>query len=266
MDCRPPGSSVHGILQARILEWVVIPFSWSRDRTQVSHITGRFFPIWVTREVVGISRSWATTHFLSFGTAMAPVGKSWRADVLQWPYTEAQGLVEVHSSATLDCSVTQWCPTPCDPMDWSKPGFPVLYHLPDLAQTHVHWVGDTIHPCHPLLPPSLPALNLSQHQGLFQWVGCLQQVAKYWSLSFSFSISPSNEYSGLIFFRIDWFDLLAVQGALKSLLQHHNLFESISSSVLNLLYGPTLTLVHDYWKNHRFDYTDLCRQSGISVF
>ena len=164
------------------------------------------------------------------------------------------------------CSVTQWCPTPCDPMDWSKPGFPVLYHLPDLAQTHVHWVGDTIHPCHPLLPPSLPALNLSQHQGLFQWVGCLQQVAKYWSLSFSFSISPSNEYSGLIFFRIDWFDLLAVQGALKSLLQHHNLFESISSSVLNLLYGPTLTLVHDYWKNHRFDYTDLCRQSGISVF
>ena len=69
--------------------------------------------------------------------------------------------------------------------------------------------------------------------------------------SFSFSISPSNEYSGLISFRIDWFDLLAVQGTLESLVQHHS-FESISSSVLRLLYGPTLTSVHDYWKDHSF--------------
>ena len=78
---------------------------------------------------------------------------------------------------------------------------------------------------------------------------------KYWS--FSFSISPSNEYSGLIFFRIDWFDLVAVQGTLKSLLQPQ--FKSLSSSVLNLLSGPTLTSVHDYWKNHSFDYMDLWR-------
>ena len=129
------------------------------------------------------------------------------------------------------CSVTQLCPTPCDLMDWSKPGFPVLYHLPELAQTHVHWVGDTIQPSHPLLPPSPPALNLSWHWGLFQWVGCLQQVAKYWS--FSFSISPSNEYSGLISFRIDWFDLLAIQEILKSLFQN----QSSKASVLQLYFS-----------------------------
>ena len=78
---------------------------------------------------------------------------------------------------------------------------------------------------------------------------------KYWS--FSFSTSPSKEYSGLISFRIDWSDLLAVQGTLKSLLQPQ--FKSISSSALSLLYGPTLTFIHDYWKNHSFDYTDLCK-------
>ena len=118
------------------------------------------------------------------------------------------------------CSITQSCPTLCDPMDCSMPGFPVLYHLPEFAQTHVHWVVDAIQPSWPLLSPSPPAFNLFQHQGFFQWVGSSHEMAKYWS--FSFSISPSNEYSGLISFRNDWFDLLAVQGILKSLLQHHS--------------------------------------------
>ena len=102
----------------------------------------------------------------------------------------------------------------------STSGFPVHHQLPELAQTHVHWVGDAIQPSHPLSFPSPPAFNLSQHLGLFQWVNSLHQVAKVWS--FSFSISLSNEYSGLIFFKIDWFDLLAAQGTLKSLLQHHS--------------------------------------------
>ena len=121
------------------------------------------------------------------------------------------------------CSFSKSCPTLCNPMDCSTLGFPVLYHLLELVQTHVCWVSDAIQPSHPLSPPSPPALNLSQHQGLFQWVSSLHQVAKYWS----FSISPSNEYSGLISFRIDWFDLLAVQGTLKRLLQHHSSEASI---------------------------------------
>ena len=85
-------------------------------------------------------------------------------------------------------------------MDCSTPGFPV-HQLPELAQTHVHWVGDATQPSHPLLFPSPPAFNLSQHQGLVQWVSSLHQVPKYWS--FSFSISPFKEYSGLISCRID---------------------------------------------------------------
>ena len=108
------------------------------------------------------------------------------------------------------CSVTQSCPTVCKPMDCSTPDFPVLHHLAELAQTHVHRVGDAIQPSHLLSSPSPPALNLSQHQGLFQWVGSLHQVAKV--LELQFQNSPSNEYSGLISFRIDYLDLLEVQG------------------------------------------------------
>ena len=121
-------------------------------------------------------------------------------------------------------SVTQSCPTLCDLMNHSMPGLPVHHQLPEFTQTHVHWVGDAIQQPHPLWSPS-PAFNLFQNQGLFKWVSSLHQVAKYWS--FSFSISPSNEYSGLISFRTDWLDLLAVQGTLKSLLQHHSSTVSI---------------------------------------
>ena len=140
-------------------------------------------------------------------------------------------------------------------MDCSTPGLPAHHQLLELAQTHVHQVGDAIRPSHPLLSPSHPALNLSQHQGLFQRVGSSHLAAKVWSSSFS--ISPSSEYSRLISFRIDWFDLLAVQGTLKHLLQYHS---SKASNLQHsaLLYGPTLTSVHDYWKNHSFDDMDLC--------
>ena len=120
-------------------------------------------------------------------------------------------------------------------MDCSTPGFPVHHQLPKLAQTHVQWVGDAIQPSHPLSFPSLPAFNLSQHQCLFQWVLHIRWP-KYWS--FSFSISPSNEYSGLISFRIDLLDLLAVQGTLKSLLQHHS-FSLLLSYSTSQYYLPT---------------------------
>ena len=118
-------------------------------------------------------------------------------------------------------SIAQLCTTLCDPMDCSMPGLPVHHQLLEFTQTHVHRVSDAIQPSHPLSSsPSPPALNLPQHQGLFKWVSSLHQVPKDWS--FSFNTSPSNEYSGLISFRMDWFTLLAVQGTLKSLLQHHS--------------------------------------------
>ena len=105
-------------------------------------------------------------------------------------------------------------------MDSSTPGFPVHHQLSEFTQTHVHRVSDAIQPSHPLLSPSPPAFNLSQHQGLFSELVPHIRWPKYWS--FSFSISPSNEHPGLISFRMDWLDLLAVQGTLKSLLQHHS--------------------------------------------
>ena len=105
-------------------------------------------------------------------------------------------------------------------MDCKMTGFPVLHYLLLFAQTHVHGVGDAIQPSHPRSPPSPPALSLSQHQCLFQWVSSFHHAAKV--LELQLHISPSNEYLGLISFRIDWFDLLAIQGTLKSLLQHHS--------------------------------------------
>ena len=149
-------------------------------------------------------------------------------------------------------SVTQSCPTLYDPMDCSMPGFPVHHQLPEPTQTHVHHVGDGIQSSHPLSSPSPPTFNLSQHQGLFQWVSSSHQVDH---IGFSFRISPSNEYSGPISFRMDWLDLLAVQG---TLLQHQESsptpqFKSINSLPLSFLYNPTLTSIYDYWKNHSFD-------------
>ena len=113
-------------------------------------------------------------------------------------------------------SAAQSCLTLCDPVNCSTPGLPVHHQLPEFTHTHVHRVGDAIQPSHPLSSPSPPAFTLSQHR-VFSNESVLHiRWPKYWS--FSFSISPSNEYSGLISFWMDWLDLLAVQGSLKSLL------------------------------------------------
>ena len=125
-------------------------------------------------------------------------------------------------------------------MYWSMPGHPVHHRLPKFTQTHVHWVGDATQSSHPLSSPSPLAFNLCQHQGLFKWVVSSQQVAKV--LEFQFSISPSNENSGLISFRMDWLDLLAVQGTHKSLLQHH----SSKASILQPSAFFILQLSHPY--------------------
>ena len=122
-------------------------------------------------------------------------------------------------------SVAQLCPTLCNPMDCSMPGFPVHHQLPELIQTHVHWVGDAIQPSHPLSSPSPPAFSLFQHQGFFQWVSSSHQVAKV--LELQFQHQSLQEYSVLISFRVDCFDLLAVQGTLEGLLRHHSLKASI---------------------------------------
>ena len=138
-------------------------------------------------------------------------------------------------------SVVQLCPTLCNPMNCSTPGLPVHHQLPELTQTHVHQVGDAIQPSSPLssvllLPPIPPSIRVSSNESVLRirW-------PKYWS--FSFSISPSNEYSGLISFRIDWLDLLAVQGTLRSLLQH--------SSKTSILWRSAFFIVqlsHPYWR------------------
>ena len=137
-------------------------------------------------------------------------------------------------------SVAQSCPTLCDPMDCGTPGLPVHHQLLEFTQTHVHWAGDAIQPTHPLSspsPPIFPSIRVFSNESVLsiRW-------PKYWS--FSFNISPSNEHSGLICFRMDWLDLLAVQGTLKSLLQHHSSKASIlwhSAFFMGQLSHPHMT-------------------------
>ena len=147
--------------------------------------------------------------------------------------------VEICTSKNVDVltfsSVAQSCLTLCDPMDCSTPSFPVHHKLSELAQHHVHPVGDAIQPSHPLLSPSLPAFNLSQHQGLFQGVSSSHRVAKI--LEFQLQHQSFQWYSGLISFRTDWFDL-----AVKSLLQHH----SSKASVLQHSVFFIVQLSHTY--------------------
>ena len=135
-------------------------------------------------------------------------------------------------------------------MACSTPGFPVYRQLPEFAKTHVHRVSDAIQPSHPLSSPSPPA-SVFPNIGVFSNESVFHiRWPKYWS--FSFNINPSNEHLGLISFRMDGLDLLAVQGTLKSLLQYHS-SKAINSAELSFLYDPTLTSMHDYWKNHSLD-------------
>ena len=117
------------------------------------------------------------------------------------------------------------CPTLCDPMNNSTPGLPVHHQLPEFTQTHIHQFGDAIQSYHPLSSPSPPAPNPSQHQGLFQWINSSHEVAKV--LEFQLQHQSFQWHPGLISFRMDWLDFLAVQGTLKSLLQHHSSKASI---------------------------------------
>ena len=132
-------------------------------------------------------------------------------------------------------------------MNRRMPGHPVHHQLPEFTQTHVHRVGDAIQPSHPLSSPSPPAPNPPSIRVFSNESTLCMRWPKYWS--FSLSISPSSEHPGLISFRIDWLDLLAVQGTLKSLLQHH----TSKASILQCSAFFTVQLshpMHDHWKNH----------------
>ena len=147
-------------------------------------------------------------------------------------------------------SVTQSCPTLCDPMDCSTLSFLVHHQLLELDQTHVHQVGDAIQPSHPLSSPSPPAFNLSQHKGLFQWVGSLHQVAKVLEFqllhqSFQWIFRTGLLQNGLVGSPCSTRDTQESSPTPQ--------FKSINSSVLSFLYSPTLTSRHDHWKNHSFD-------------
>ena len=175
MDCSPPGSSVYGILQARILEWVAISsfrgFSRPKDWTCVSYITGRFFTIWATRKA----------------QYMIPKWKRGSCFHVWWcPLFPLPTLDTYHQFS----SVTQSYPTLCDPMNRSMPGLPVHHQLPEFTQTHVHWVGDAIQPFHPLSSPFPPAPNPSQHQSLFQRVNSSHEVAKLLELLLQHQFFP----------------------------------------------------------------------------
>ena len=143
------------------------------------------------------------------------------------------------------------------------PGIPVLHHFPEFVQTHVHWVGDAIQPSHPLSPPS-PLTSVFPSISVFSSESDLHiRWPKYWNSSFT--ISPSNGYSGLIFFRIDWFDLLAVQGILRSLLQYHNskawILQCSTFFIVQISRSYMIT-----GKKHTFGYSDLSEQAMSLLF
>ena len=143
----------------------------------------------------------------------------------------------------LQLFVTPW--TAC-----STPGLPVHHQLPEFTQTHVHWVGDAIQPSHPLSSPSPHAFNLSHHQGLFKWVSSSNQVAKV-GVSASTSVLPMNIQDWL---PLGWTGWISLQSkGLSRVCCNTTQFKSINSLALSFLYSPTLTSIHDCWKNHSFD-------------
>ena len=163
---------------------------------------------------------------------------------------------ESHIPATLTHQLVQFSlvaqsfPTLCDPIDCSTPGFLVHHQLPELIQTHIHQVGDTIQPSHLLSFLSSPTFNLSQPQGLFPWVSSLHQVAKVLEFSASASVLPKNIQER---FALGLTVLISLQAKDSQESSPTPQFKSINSLALSIPYSPTLTSIHDYWKNHSED-------------
>ena len=155
----------------------------------------------------------------------------------------------------------QSCPTLCDPMDCSMPGLPIHHQLPEFNQTLVHWVGDAIQPSHPVVPFS--CLQSFPASGSFQMSQFFTSGGQSTGLSASASILPMNIQ--------DWFPLgltgwISLQSKGLSRVFSNTTVQKHQFFVLSFLYGSTLTSIHDYWKNHSFDYTELCWQSNVSAF
>ena len=206
----------------RILEWVVYTFSsrscWPRNRTRVSCIAGGFLTSWATRE--------APLHICK--------------------YTQILNFVQFSASVQFS-SVTQSCPTLCDPMNHSTPGLPVHHQLPEFTQTHVHRVGDGIQPSHPLSSPSPPAPNPFQHQGLFQWVNSSHRWPNYWSFA---SVLPMNTNDWSLLGWTGWISLQSKRLSRvfsNTTVQTHQFFGTQLSSQSN-------SHIHTWhWKNHSLD-------------
>ena len=159
-------------------------------------------------------------------------------------------------------SVAQLCPTLCDPMNHSTPSLPAHHQLPEFTQTHVYQVGDATQPSHPLSSPSPPAPSPSQHQGLFQ---CGQGIG----VPASASVLPMDTQDWSHLGWTGWISCSprdyqeSSQKKKKKESSPIPQFKSINSSVLSFLHSPTLTSIHNYWKNHSLDWTDLCWQSNV---
>ena len=166
-------------------------------------------------------------------------------------YCSLRALEPVLHNKSVYVLVAQLCPTLCDPMDCSTPGFPIHHQLLELAQAHIHWVDEAIQPCHPLWFPSPPAFNLSQHQGFFFPMN--QFFASGGQINGA-SASPS----AILMKMQDWFPLgltglISLQSKAFSRVFSNTQFKSINCSVFSFFYGPTLTSIHNSWKNHSFD-------------
>ena len=147
-------------------------------------------------------------------------------------------------------SVAHICPTLCKPMDCSTPDLPVHHQLLESTQIHVHWIGDGIQPSHPLSSPAPPVLNLSQHKGLFKWVSSSHQVAKVLELQLQHQSFQLISRTDLLQDGLVWSPCSPRDSQESSPTPQ---FKSINSSVLSFIYSPTLTSIHDHWKNHSLD-------------
>ena len=263
IDSSPAGSAVPGILQERTLKWVASSFSnawkWKVKVKSLSHVRLLATPwtaayqappsmgfSWFDLAVQGALNNLLQHHSLKASILHHPGFFMVQLSHLYIWLLESRLPGEVFCSVQFS-SVTQSCPTLCNPMNCSMPGLPVHHQLPEPTQTHVHWVGNAIQPSHPLSSPSPPALHLSQHQGLFKWVSSSHQMAKVLEFQLqhqSFQWKPRTD--------------LLLDGLVGSPCSPRDCqessptpqFKSINSSALSFFYSPTLTSIHNYWKNH----------------